>query len=83
MPAPTMEVNAKAVWNEEKEKWEVTVHLFEDNLVSLEDGSLFSLTLDEKVEIACCDEFVIPMAILDTQGLDTTSIAEALELNKM
>lgn len=83
MPAPTMKVNAEAVWNEEKGKWEVTVHLVNENFVSLKDGEPCSLAISEKVEVVCCDEFVIPMAILEAEGLDTISIAETLGLHNM
>lgn len=70
----TMTMNVNAVYNEEKECWEVSV---------LEVGTAHAVKTNEplyyqresKMEIFDeCDEYVIPIAILEHNGTDTTKI---------
>lgn len=62
-----MEVNASAKWNERKGIWEVSIFEYEtkENLF----GDLIKTENKYFCEIALCDEFVIPQAILQMHGV--------------
>lgn len=74
---PTMmNINAQAIWNEEKRSWEV-------NLVSTQAGT----TLDGKytvfqdtysADVNICDEYVIATAIMDMFDIDVSEMNEEI-----
>lgn len=69
----TMTVNA--IWNEEEEKWEVSV--FETGTVSKGGMVRNPLYYQRTSNINICDEcdeYITPIAILEHNGIDTTKI---------
>lgn len=70
----TMQVKAKAIYNEKKGVWEVQIKQkeFINNI-----WKKFRTTCNN-YEIKECDEFVIPWAILEDNGIDTKKINEHL-----
>lgn len=72
-------VKALAVWNEEKRTWEVTIkQKFQaENCIT---GKLFTKHWTTKnIEISECDEFVIPWAILEDNGINTKVIDDCMK----
>ena len=68
----TMTIEAKAVWNEDKGKWECDI-LAVDRVVDLK-GEQWEQTRTLKCDIEACDEFVLPMAILECNGIDSDKV---------
>lgn len=77
----TMKVKAKAVWNKDKELWEVVIKQEETAFVYPRGKWVKKFrNHTAKYEIDdCCDEYVIPWAILQDNGINTNAIDEALE----
>ena len=72
----TMTIMAKAVWNESKGAWEcdiVAVDRFENV-----KGEQAEQTRTLKCDIEACDEFVLPMAILECNGIDSDEVMKSL-----
>ena len=68
----TMTVVANAVFNEDKNVWEVSI--FESATCrSLHNEPLYYQN-SQTIEIAECDELVIPFALLETSGIKTECI---------
>lgn len=73
-------IKAKAVWNEEKGVWEVIVK--QKNIARNFDNKYFTTkTKSQIITVEECDEFVIPWAILEDNGIDTKMINKILEKN--
>lgn len=68
----TIEVKAKAIFNEEKVCWEVSVEQI-DNFENL-NGEPCTMTTNHNVDVLCCDEFVVANAILHANGIDLESL---------
>lgn len=70
----TMTMYVNAVYNEEKECWEVTV-LEVGTAHSIKNNEHLYYQTESKVEISDeCDEFVVPIAILEHNGFDTSRL---------
>lgn len=66
----TITVIANAVWNDDKGKWEVELH----QITTHDEGCTFGqgATMQQHTshyELEVCDEFVIPCAILEDNGI--------------
>lgn len=71
----TMTMTISAIWNKEEEKWEVSI--FEVGTVSKEGliREPMYWQRGSNIEICDeCDEYVIPIAIMEHNGIDTTKI---------
>ena len=68
----TIEVKAKAIFNEEKVCWEVLVE--QTDIFENLKGDWCTTTTTENVNVLCCDEFVVANAILHTNGIDLESL---------
>lgn len=75
---PTMiSLNANAIWNNEKAVWEVTIsQIALDKEARTNEPLYYQGT--QTFEIVECDEFVIPWAILQMNGINTNKIDEIL-----
>lgn len=73
----TMTVIANAVWNENKCLWEVSVSQFATNYSAKTQEPIYEQS-ENSYEIAECDEFVIPYAILTDNGIDINKINNQL-----
>lgn len=62
-----IEVKAKAIFNESKMCWEVDVEQI-DNFENV-NGDPCTCTTTKKVDVMCCDEFVVANAILHVNGI--------------
>ena len=67
-----MTVNAEAVWNEEKCKWECKVSTV-DKYENVK-GEPCEETRTIKCDIEACDELVLPMAILECNGISADKV---------
>ena len=79
MKKHTMQVKAKAIYNEEKGVWEVQIKQKEFSKVFPSGKWERFRTTCNNYEIQECDEFVIPWAILENNGIDTKKINEYLK----
>lgn len=71
----TITVIANAVWNDKKGLWEVEIHQINTHDESCTFGQ--GATMEQHTsnfEIKECDEFVIPMAIMKDNGIDTDEL---------
>lgn len=66
----TIEIKAKATFNVNKMCWEVDVEQI-DNFENL-NGDPCTFTTTKKVDVMCCDEFVVANAILHANGIDVS-----------
>ena len=71
----TMTMTVHAIWNEKTEKWEVSIA----EVGTVSKGGLVREPLyyqrESNIDICDeCDEFVIPIAIMEHNGIDTTKI---------
>lgn len=73
----TMTVNATAIWNEEKGTWECCVKTL-DHYQNLQ-GQWRTQKRIYHNKISACDEFVLPYAILDSNGIDLSVIEEKVK----
>lgn len=73
-------IKAKAVWNKEKHVWEVIVKQ-KITARNLYDKYFTTKTKSKVIEVDECDEFVIPWAILEDNGINTKTINKILEKN--
>lgn len=73
-------ISAKAIWNEEKKIWEVVVKQ-KITARSFYDKYFTTKTKSKIIEVDECDEFVIPWAVLEDNGIDTKEINKILEKN--
>lgn len=70
----TMTMSVNAVYNEEKECWEVTI-LEVGTAHSIKNNEPLYYQRESKMEIFDeCDEYVVPVAMLEHNGFDTTKI---------
>ena len=74
----TMQVKAKAVYNEDKGIWEVKISQKEFAKTFPSNKWKKFRTTNNTFEISECDEFVIPWAILEDNGINTSLINECL-----
>ena len=75
----TITVIANAVWNDEKELWEVEVHQISTHDEDCTFGQ--GATMEQHTsnfEIKMCDELIIPMAILKDNGIDTDELIKRI-----
>ena len=72
----TMSINANAIWNQEKEIWEVSV--FEISTSHNYKGEPLYSQRIENFEIKECDEFVLPCAILVMNGLNSKLLIDCI-----
>ena len=77
---PIQKIKAKAVWNKEKNVWEVVVKQ-KITARNFYDKYFTTKTKSKVININECDEFVIPWAILEDNGIDTKIINKILEKN--
>lgn len=75
----TMQVKAKAIYNEEKGVWEVQIKQKEFAKTFPNNAWKKFRTTCNNYEIEECDEFVIPWAILEDNGINTKKIDECLK----
>ena len=68
----TIEVKAKAIFNEETQCWEVSIEQVDnfENLI----GEFCTTTINENVKVLCCDEFVVANAILHANGINLENL---------
>lgn len=66
-----MNINAQAIWNDNKECWEVNI--ISTNARTTVDGqyTVYQNTYSANVNI--CDEYVIATALLDMNGIDVSA----------
>ena len=72
----SMTVTAKAIWNENKGKWECDI-LAIDRGIDVK-GEQVEQTRTLKCDIETCDEFVLPMAILECNGISSEEVMKRL-----
>ena len=77
---PIQKIKAKAVWNKEKNVWEVVVKQ-KITARNFYDKYFTTKTKSKVIKVNECDEFVIPWAILEDNGIDTKIINKILEKN--
>ena len=77
---PIQKIKARAVWNKEKNVWEVIVKQ-KITARNLYNKYFTTKTKSKTIEVCECDEFVIPWAILEDNGIDTKTINKILEKN--
>lgn len=68
-----MIVYATAEWNEEKKKWICKVET-----TDIRNDNICMNRKSKNIEIFTCDEFILPYAILEHNGIDSKSINEKL-----
>lgn len=71
-------IKAKAVWNEEKGAWEVIVKQ-KITARNLDNKYFTTKTKSQIITVEECDEFVIPWAILEDNGINTKIINNKLK----
>ena len=72
----TMKIKAIAIYNEKKQQWEVKIKS-KDTFFNYIDNKWHKNKRKSKVNINyACDEFVIPMAILEHNGFNAKQIYE-------
>ena len=73
-----MTATVKAVWN--GESWDCVVKTYDKSPVAIPKGK-FRLRRKSKVtQLQLCDEWVIPMAILEHNGFDIGIICDELQI---
>lgn len=72
---PTMmNINAQAIWSEEKKCWEVSLISTQASTTLNGKYIVFQDTYSADVDI--CNEYVIPVAIMDMFGVDVSEMNE-------
>ena len=66
------QVFGQAVWNPEKEMWEVALTLTE--MVYTNTKNYLTVQKNFEVDVKACDEFVLPTAIIQANGFKATEI---------
>ena len=70
----TMTMTINAIWNEKEEKWEVSIFEIGTSICAKTNEPMYE-QITTNIEIADeCDEYVIPIAILEHNGIDTTKL---------
>lgn len=66
---PKQKVKIVAIWNKEKQTWECKIKQKEN--VKTIDSKIITIKSKSKKEIKECNEFVIPFALLEHNGINT------------